>query len=144
MNIQFTFKQMSSSQALSDLFTEKLTTRIGKFTSRPAHAHVTFSVMGLQQKIHVSLTTADGRAIEAEHSGDDMYAEVDIVVERLEAQLRKHKERLRNHKRESLKLRSYPRLTELFADNDAIDASDILKLEQIRQRRPSVDSVSGL
>lgn len=134
MDIQFTFKHMLSSQALSDLAAEKLSARIKRFTSRPVHTHVTFSLDGLHQKIHVSLITADGHNIEAEHSGDDMYVEIDVIAEKVEVQLRKHKERLKEFSGEGLKgisrnLANSRSTSEEPLDtiaDDAIDAGDIL------------------
>lgn len=136
--IQFTFKQMPSSQALVDLAEEKLQNKIEKFTSRPVHTHVTFSIDGLMQKIHVSMITADGHNIEAEHSGDNMYAELDIIAEKVETQLRRHKERLKNHnttgirnlsKKVSVISSQEPLNLDSLAD-DAIDAEEILNLDK--------------
>ena len=138
MNIQFTFKQMQSSQALADLTGAKLKAKIDRFTARPLHAHVTFSIDGISQKIHVSLITSDGYDIEAEHCGGDMYAEVDVVAEKIEAQLRKHKERLTSRKSIPMheKISKMARLdgadseegfTEDSLADDAIDALDVLQ-----------------
>lgn len=150
MNIQFTFKHMTSSQALSDLISEKLSSRVEKFTARPVHAHVTFSVEGLLQKIHVSLITADGHDIEAEHSGSDMYAECDVVAEKVEAQLRKHKERLKDHKGESVKVKlatlnlaSVEPVDDSVAD-DAIDADEVLRMESQRKGHGPTHSAASL
>jgi putative sigma-54 modulation protein len=133
MNIQFTFKHMESSQALIDLASDKLTAKISRFTTQPLHSQVTFSVEGIRQRIHVSLATADGYPIEAESISDDMYAGLDIVAEKVERQLRKHKERLTDHKglthRERVSL-----LNDLQSGADdildlgvpTIDAADIL------------------
>jgi putative sigma-54 modulation protein len=138
MKIQFTFKHMPTSQSLVDLAEEKLEARIEKFTSRPVHTHVTFSVEGISQKVHVSLITSDGHNIEADHSGEDMYAEIDIISEKVESQLRKHKERLKAH--DGLGLREISkkismtktddREVEDSLSDDAIDASDILNFEK--------------
>lgn len=141
MNIQFTFKQMESSKALADLALEKLGAKIDRFTARPVHAHVTFSVEGLNQKVHVSLITADGHNVEAEHSGSDMYSEIDIVSEKVEAQLRKHKERIKARKGQSLSQKISELQSQAFKDLDdapvgeeAIDAGDILKFEAAHSR----------
>lgn len=145
MKIQFTFKHMESSQALADLAEEKFTSKIERLTTRPVHAHVTFSVQGLIQKIHVTLLTADGRDIEAEHSGTDMYAEIDIVAEKLEGQLRRHKEKLKSHKGPGTRnlaqavqatvgeQGAFLNGSELEADA-AIDAAEILNFEKSTQR----------
>lgn len=145
MNIQFTFKHMESSKPLIDLAEEKFSSRIERFTSSPLHAHVTFSVQGLIQKIHVTLLTADGHNIEAEHEGIDMYAEIDVVAEKIEVQLRRHKEKLKSHKGASVRDlaqanslsstteeddQSFIREEEESGLENAIDAGDILNFEK--------------
>ncbi len=144
MNIQYTFKHMPSSKALSDMAGAKISAKIERFTSRPLHAHVTFSLEGIHKKVHVSLITADGYDIEAEHYGEDAYAEIDIVAEKVEAQLRKHKERLTNRKGlsmqqkiKSVETRSKTPIESEALAIDAIDAGEILKFESAKGRNVS-------
>lgn len=42
---------------------------------------------------------ASGTIIRATESSSDMYASIDVLMDKLEVQLKKHKEKLRNHKR---------------------------------------------
>jgi ribosomal subunit interface protein len=149
MIVQFTYKHMPSSEALSTLAEEKLLAKISKFTAQPVKAHVTFSVEGQVQKMHVSLITSDGYDIEAEHQGADLYSEIDIVVERVEAQLRKYKERMKTRKgglghkdmnSVASAQASVDDLAEIVAE-DAIDATDILTLTS--DHRHSLQPVCG-
>ena len=122
---------MQSSQALSDLLTEKLESLIVKFTRSSAHVHATLSVEKTRQKLHVSLITADGYDVEAEHIGENMYSEIDNVIEKVKAQLRRHKERLQNHERQSIRsLDSSPELKLLEEFEDSIDAAEVIASEQ--------------
>lgn len=136
MKVQFTFKHMESSQALMDLAEEKLMAKVHKFTMRPLKAHITFSVEGLVQKMHVSLVTGDGFDIEAEHAGSTLYSEIDVVCEKVESQLRKHKERLKSRSAESLRKGAVLVSDDTASWNEqdsvdpsAIDAAEILKFE---------------
>ena len=108
MNFKFTFKHMKTSDALRAYAQEKLTTKIEKFVSKPIEAHVTFGIEHLLNKVHLSLYAGDGFDIQAEQSSSDMYAAVDMLVDKLEAQLKKHKEKLKNHKHEGLWRSSVP------------------------------------
>lgn len=48
------------------------------------------------QKVEITIT-AGGNIIRAEVAGDDMYAAIDLAVDKLVRQIRKHKEKLSNH-----------------------------------------------
>lgn len=133
MHFQFTFKHMDSSQALQTYAEQKLTEKIAKFVTKPIEAHVMFSVMRHTQTAHVSLRAGDGFDLEVEESSADMYASVDGLVDKLVAQMKKHKEKLKDHKQ--------PRLSKVLAEEvdgeeeeAAVDAGEILKYEKGRKR----------
>ena len=146
MNFQFTFKHMDSSDALMELVREKIAPKIECFSSRPVHAHVTFWVEGILQKIHVSIIAEDGYNVEVEHGGTDMYTEVDVVADRVEAQMRKHKEKIKQRKGAIGLKNGQPNaphedLSDVVEADDAIDAGDILNLEVAKH--PEWEPVTG-
>ncbi len=53
---------------------------------------------------HVASATifASGTIIRAEEASSSMYASIDVLIDKLESQLKKHKEKLRDHKRSSV------------------------------------------
>ena len=145
MNFQFTFKHMESSEALMELVRQKIGARVVRFSTSPVHAHVTFWVEGLTQKIHVTLIADDGYNVEVEHGGTDMYTEVDVVADRVEAQMRRHKEKVTGHRGgHSLKNGSTGKvedLSDVVEADDAIDAGDILDFEG--RRHGILEPVTG-
>jgi putative sigma-54 modulation protein len=96
MHIDITFKNIDPSDALKD-YAKKRLTKIGKFIYRPADAHVILSVEKIRHKAEVTLN-ADGVIINAIEITEDMYSAIDIVMEKVERQVKKHKEKLQVRK----------------------------------------------
>lgn len=64
------------------------------------HLHdigVTLNVEKLVHKADATLHAAAGKIIHAEASADDMYAAIDALADKLDGQIRKHKEKLTDH-----------------------------------------------
>jgi len=81
---------------VSDMVIEKAKKKIGKFEKffRPeTEAILTFNIEKERCIFEVTIH-AKGTIIRAEESSDDMYAAIDLAVEKLERQIRKHKTRL--------------------------------------------------
>lgn len=143
MFFQFTFKKMDPSDSLMSMAIEKIGTRIQTFSGHCINPHLTFSSYRGMQQIHFSMLTKDGFKIEVSHSGPDMYAELDEVVDRIESQLRKHKERLRHHKGQTGIRTAAMGMPEIYHDArwedvlcepKEVDAADILKYERARRK----------
>jgi ribosomal subunit interface protein len=139
MNFQFTFRHMDTSEALEGYAAEKLREPIDKFVTKAIDAHVTFSVQRHQHTAHLHLRAGDGFGIEVEHTSQDMYASVDQMVDKLATQLRKQKEKLKDHKAPKL----HERMAEAGVENAPVtaaapealvDAGDIVKFEQAKKR----------
>lgn len=148
MFFQFTFKNMESSDSLMSLAIEKLESRINAFSAHCINPHLTFSTYRGMQKIHFSMLTKDGFRIEVAHSGPDMYAELDEVADRIESQLRRHKEKLHQHKGNSGIRTVASKLPGIYQDPlwddvlnevQTVDAADILKFEN-KKRETSWES----
>ncbi len=135
MQFRFAFKHMSSSDALQEYARNKINTEVAKFSTKPIEAHVTFAVDKHKHQVLCSITGGDGFSFNVEHVCDDMYASIDHMIDKLSAQLKKRKDKLKDHK--------FPKNRELFASpasdseyaNVEVDASDILKFEKILRRR---------
>ena len=64
------------------------------------HLHgvsVTLSVEKLTHKADATLHAAAGKVIHAEAIAEDMYAAIDALADKLDGQIRKHKEKLTDH-----------------------------------------------
>ena len=94
MRVQFTFKHMVSSQALTDITEGKFGNLVKRFKPGPQHVGVTFSMVGRLIRMHASVTTNDGHNLEADCTCENAYSLVDSVLQKLDAQFRRRKERL--------------------------------------------------
>ncbi len=92
MNIIVHAKQMELTDNLKDYAEEKIG-RFTKYLSNISEATVTLSVEKYRHKAEV-LMKASGSLMQAESITDEMYSSIDEVVEKLERQVKKHKEKL--------------------------------------------------
>lgn len=131
MQINFAFKHMDTSAALREYTEDKVSERIMKFVTKPIAAHITFSVDKHNHHAHCAVSGGDGFHVTAEHTSDDMYASVDRMVDKLAAQLTKHKEKLKEHKGHApMNVLAEVGDGRPVVPEDAIDASDIVRLEK--------------
>ena len=145
MNLQYTFKKMESSDALTALAMEKIDSRLKAYAGSCINPRVTFSRDKDIWKIHFSMRTGDGHVIEASHSGPNAFSELDIIAQRIETQLLRHKEKQTSGKGHSglseAAEKWSPRQRSLSwsegSDSDApMDAADVLKFENARRGAP--------
>ncbi len=97
MQIAVTFRHMESSDAVRSYVEEKLA-RVKKYIDEPIDAQVVLSV---QKKIHnrAEVTmVAKGLTMKSAEEKDDMYAAIDLMVDKIERQLKRYKEKLKRHK----------------------------------------------
>src|SRR5450631_4685248 len=99
MQLSTTFRHMEASPAVKDYAEERLE-KIKKYFSRdPIAAHGTFSVeRNHNHTAEFSLTLPNGIAINAKETTEDMYSSIDLAAARIERQVRKWKEKIRDHK----------------------------------------------
>ena len=134
MQIRFSFKHMETSDALISYAEEKIRNKIEKFSTKPIEAHVVFSVENLDQMAHCHERGGDGFSMEVQASCTDMYGSVDKLIDKLEAQLKKHKEKLKDHKHMAkladLAVESLPDKSD--PDEVPVDANDLVKFEKAK------------
>ncbi|HEY6007732.1 MAG TPA: ribosome-associated translation inhibitor RaiA [Geobacteraceae bacterium] len=96
MQITTTFRHMEPSDALKSYAEEKLE-RVKKYIDEPIVAQVFLTVEKIRHMSEVTLT-AKGITIKASEETNDMYAAIDAVVDKIERQMRRYKERIKAHK----------------------------------------------
>jgi putative sigma-54 modulation protein len=79
-------------------YTEDKLQRLDRYYDRIHEVEVIFDHESEQLNIETIVRAGHKQTFVAKESGPDPYALVDILVEKLERQLKKHKEKQRNHK----------------------------------------------
>ena len=98
MHLSFTFRNLDTSDALKAYALEKLE-RINKYFPDPIKAHIVFS----QQRNHVhaidvQITLHNGLLVKGQEATEDFHSSIDLVMAKIERQLRRYKDRIRDHK----------------------------------------------
>ena len=96
MKLNIRGEKITVTQSMKNYITEKLD-KVDKYFENPEeiNANVLVRIKGLEQIIEVTALTKKF-TLRAEESNEDFYAAVDLVVAKLERQMRKNKERLNN------------------------------------------------
>ena len=97
MQINLSGHHVDISPALRDY----VTARLGKLERHFDHvtnAHVVLTVEKQAQKAEASIHVSGGRLF-ADAINEDMYAAIDALADKLDRQIKRHKEKLTNHRR---------------------------------------------
>lgn len=91
MNIQVRGDQLTVTDALRE-YTEKKIGKLQRYFESPLNSdvHVTLSVNRGLHTVEVTIPL-QGVMLRAEEKSEDMYASIDMVIDKLERQIRKHK-----------------------------------------------------
>ncbi len=126
MQIIFTGKHLDVTPSLREYAETKLS-KLSRFFDHVQEAHVTESITRGQHIVEVTLKV-DGTLIRAEERTSDMYTSLDQVVDKLEGQLRRYKERFITRTQEAL---GGQKPTELVAAATATPAEEEEPLPEI-------------
>jgi len=100
MQISVTFRQIEPSDALKSYVTDRLS-KFKRYLEGPVEAHV---VLGLEKFRHLADVTIDsnGRIIKGKEENTDMYAAIDLVMDKIDMQLKKFRDKQRGSKGERI------------------------------------------
>lgn len=90
--VSVTFRHTEATDSIKNYASEKITQRIKKYIRGTANAHIILTVEKLEHfaEVHVTARNLD---VVAKVSTGDLYSAIDKLVDTLEAQLRKHKDK---------------------------------------------------
>jgi len=97
MNLQISGHHLEITPALHDYVTSKLE-RVTRHFDNVIDVNVILSVEKLKQKAEVTVHLS-GKDIHVESIDEDLYAAVDILADKLDRQIQKHKQKLQDHHR---------------------------------------------
>jgi putative sigma-54 modulation protein len=99
MHLLTTFRHMDVSQAVKTYAEERLEKIKKYFQGELLAAHATFAVERLHNHMaEFQITLPNGIVIQARETTEDMYSSIDLAGARIERQVRKWKEKIRDHK----------------------------------------------
>ena len=121
MKFQIRGERMEVTDSIKDYVIEKLS-KMEKYFDNPENVvcKVVFSIRGREQKVEVTISGKYDLRAEVSHS--DLYAAIDLVIDKLETQMRKHKS----------KLMSKERVQIVYNEEDILDDEEI---EEIVKRK---------
>ncbi len=110
MKVKVIGKNIEVTEALKNIIEKKIS-RLDRYFNPDVEAQTTLGVQKNRHTIEVTIPF-NGVILRSEEQNDDMYISLDIVVDKLERQIRKHKTKLekRNHGT-SLKFQGIPQYT---------------------------------
>ncbi len=96
MQLSVTFRHLDPSEALKNYIQER-TNKLTKYIDRPLETQVTLTVHKFRQIADVVIN-ADGIRIAGQEAHEDMYAAIDLVMDKIERQVKKYRQKIRKHK----------------------------------------------
>ena len=101
MRVSVIAKNTTATPALKDMVEKKLS-KIKKYFNPDVEVKATLSVQKNKQKVEVTIPF-NGVILRAEESTEDMYKSIDLVINKLERQIRKQRTKLLKKSNESLR-----------------------------------------
>jgi len=96
MQTSITFKNLDPSESLKSYIRNKLD-RFDKFLDNPAVATVVLTVAKFRRIVEINIT-GDRLNINSREETDDMYSAIDMVLDKLDKQIKKNKQKIRKHR----------------------------------------------
>ena len=135
MQTSVTFKNLDSSDHLKSYISDKLD-RFDKYLDNPAEASVVLAVEKFRHIAEVNIS-GDRLKVIGKEETNDMYSAIDMVLDKLEKQIKKNKEKIRE-RRTGAKGRARG-MREISPDLVATKAEPQVKVENIEYKPMDVE-----
>ena len=137
MKIRYLFNKTKHSDDLIQYTEEKLLKILDKYTEKSIEAVISFHQEGVSYKADCHYFGGKSLNIKVEGKSLDLFESVDFMLHKLESQLRRKKEKLKDHHLRDQKISQIldPSPKEDDWDDEAIDAEDVIKYEIARKKR---------
>jgi putative sigma-54 modulation protein len=96
MQISVTFRNMESSESLKKYAFEKCE-RLKKYVNRPTDVHVVLAKHKYRNHAEIKVAHS-GLVMKGEENTEDMYSSIDLALDKVERQVRRHKDKRREHR----------------------------------------------
>lgn len=135
MQVTVTFRHMDASDPLRK-YAEEKSARLAKYLFEPIEVHWVLSVEKIRHIADATIV-ANGVNIKAQESTQDMYSALDMTLDKLEKQVKKHKEKVKGHK-----VPESARYTEEAVETPASTAPRVIKRENLFVKPMSVEEAA--
>ena len=119
MNITVRGKNIDVTPALRD-YVEKRVSKVTKYFSEVGNIHAALEVEKNKQSVELTVPV-NGIILRAQESTEDMYASIDLVIDKIERQIRKHKTKLMKKFRTNNNNGTSKFLSDLIPDTVGLD-----------------------
>jgi putative sigma-54 modulation protein len=99
MKCSVTFRHMKPSDPIREFAEEKID-KLSKLIESGGEAHVILSVEKHLHGAHIELMTHGSLRIRGEEKSEDMYASIELAVEKIIRQVKRYRSKIRDHKRD--------------------------------------------
>jgi putative sigma-54 modulation protein len=100
IKISVTFRHTQPTAALKRYVEQKIQ-RLGKYFDHPLEAHVTLAVDGRERHLAELELHTPGATVLAKEEHQDLYAAIDLAIDKVERQITKQKEKTKLERRKS-------------------------------------------
>ncbi|MDY6852190.1 MAG: ribosome-associated translation inhibitor RaiA [Thermodesulfobacteriota bacterium] len=135
MQLSVTFRHMEPSDALKDYARDKIS-RVEKYLDSALEAHVVLSVEKFRHIADVTILS-DGLKINGQEQTEDMYSAIDMVVDKLERQLKRLKQKIKGHKNKNRVKDKNVRID--VVSEEAEDGPQVIRAHQVFAKPMDVD-----
>ncbi len=134
MQVSVTFRNMDPSESLKAYTSEKCL-RLKKYVSKPTDIHVVLAKQKYRSRAEIKITHS-GVVMKGEENGEDMYSSIDLALDKVERQLRKLKDKRREHRSSGVTVR-HGIVSHESADDE--EGARIVNSEEFSAKPMSVD-----
>jgi len=100
VKVTVTFRHTAPTDALKKYAADKVH-KIGKYFKRPLEAHVVLAVDSKERQIAEVTMQARGMTLHGREETKDLYAAIDLLMDKIEQQIRKYKTKTRLKRRKA-------------------------------------------
>lgn len=134
MKISVTFRN-GEGENWQKVYAEERIMKLKKYLDMPAEAHIILSTEKFRNFTEINLS-ANGWNVNAKEKAKDMHLAIDSCIEKIEKQLKKQKEKVREHKPKSIR-HAEEKIVE--GDEEEVTASKIVETRRIVLKPMSLD-----
>ncbi len=141
MQVNITFRNMFATDALRNHVQDKLGKVVDKYLDKVTEAHVTLSLERYLHPADINLHAGQFH-VRGKEKSEDMYASIDLAIDKIEKQLKKHKERLRNHRPAHVHANGPVRVRyEIFSAREALEGvePEVIRSDEFLAKPMSVE-----